>query len=177
MTTPLLIVPGYSNSGPRHWQSHWERLLPGTLRVQMEDWDFPQLDSWVASLDAAIHACGEPPVLVTHSLGCLAAAHWAARHSRPVRGALLVAPPDLDHPDLPPPCLTFAPAPRQRLPFPSIVVASRNDPYASFERSAELARDWGSRLEDAGPVGHINSDSHLGDWPWGQVLLRELRGA
>ncbi|HZI12981.1 MAG TPA: alpha/beta hydrolase [Myxococcus sp.] len=177
MATPLLIVPGYSNSGPLHWQSHWERLLPGALRVQMEDWDFPKLDAWVASLDSTIGARGEPPVLVTHSLGCLAAAHWAARHSRPVRGALLVAPPDLDHPDVPAPCLTFAPMPRQRLPFPSIVVASRNDPYATFERSAELARDWGSRLEDAGPVGHINSDSHLGDWPWGQALLRELLGA
>jgi predicted alpha/beta hydrolase family esterase len=174
MSVPLLIVPGYSNSGPRHWQSHWERLLPGARRVQMPDWDAPELEAWVASLDAAIAACGEPPVLVTHSLGGTTAAHWAARHRRPVRGALLVAPPDLEHPDVPAPILGFAPTPRQRLPFPSLLVASRDDPYATFERSEALARDWGSRLEDAGPSGHINSDSGLGDWPRGQALLDSL---
>ncbi|PTL76891.1 alpha/beta hydrolase [Vitiosangium sp. GDMCC 1.1324] len=174
MSAPLLIVPGYNNSGPQHWQSHWERLLPGALRVQQRDWDHPTVEEWVAALDAAIATCGEPPVLVTHSLGGSTVAHWAIRHRRAIRGALLVAPPDLDSPALPSECLTFTPIPRQPLPFRSILIASRDDPYASFERSEQMARDWGSRLVDAGPTGHINSASGLGEWPWGQALLREL---
>lgn len=174
MFTRLLIVPGYSNSGPLHWQSLWERSLPGALRVQQHDWEHPDVDAWVAALEAAIAACAVPPVLVTHSLGGSTVAHWASRYLRPIQGALLVAPPDVDNPEVPAPCLTFAPTPRQRLPFRSILVASRDDPYASFERSAQMARDWGSRLEDAGRVGHINSASGLGEWPWGQALLREL---
>lgn len=174
MSVPLLIVPGYSNSGPQHWQSHWERLLPGALRVQQRDWEHPTVEEWVAALDAAIATCSAPPVLVTHSLGVCTVTHWAARFRRPIQGALLVAPPDLDHPALPEACRTFAPVPRQRLPFRSILVASRDDPYASFERSEQMARDWGSRLEDAGRAGHINSASGLGEWPRGQALLREL---
>ncbi len=173
MSPPLLILPGYGNSGPQHWQSLWERLLPGTLRVQQRDWDQPTLDEWVAALDAAISACAGPPVLVAHSLGVSATVHWAARYPRPIRGALLVAPPDLDNPEVPASCRSFAPTPRQRLPFRSILVASRDDPYASFACSKQMARDWGSRLEDAGHTGHINSDSGLGEWPWGQALLRE----
>jgi predicted alpha/beta hydrolase family esterase len=85
-----------------------------------------------------------------------------------------VAPPDLDNPEVPLPCRSFAPVPHQRLPFRSILVASHDDPYASFECSARMAHDWGSRLEDAGRTGHINSASGLGEWPWGQTLLREL---
>ncbi len=174
MPSPLLILPGYNNSGPQHWQSHWERSLPGALRVQQHDWDFPDVDAWVAALDAAISACIAPAVLVAHSLGVITVVHWAARARRPIQGALLVAPPDLDHPEVPSSCRGFAPTPRQRLPFRSILVASRDDPYASFEYSEQMARDWGSRLEDAGRVGHINSASDLGEWPWGQSLLREL---
>lgn len=174
MSTPVLIVPGYSNSGPQHWQTHWERLLPGALRVQQRDWEHPTVEEWVAALDAAIAACAAPPVLVAHSLGGCTAVHWAARFSRPLRGALLVAPPDLDNPTVPEDCRGFAPVPRQPLPFRSILVASRDDPYASFECSERMARDWGCRLEDAGRAGHINSASGLGDWEWGQALLREL---
>jgi uncharacterized protein len=170
----LLILPGYGNSGPQHWQSHWERLFPEALRVQQRDWEQPSPGAWVAALEAAIAECTEPPVLVAHSLGVLTVVHWAARHVRPVRGALLVAPPDLACPSVPEVCRTFSPVPRQRLPFRSILVASRDDPYASFETAEVMARDWGSRLEDVGLSGHINSDSGLGDWPRGQALLREL---
>jgi hypothetical protein len=174
MSPPVLIIPGYTDSGPQHWQSLWERRIPGAIRVHQRDWNYPEVDEWVDALDAAIAARGVPPVLVAHSLGVSTVAHWAASHSRPIHGALLVAPPDLDNPGVPEPCLTFTPTPRQRLPFRSILVASRDDPYASFERSEQMARDWGSRLEDAGRAGHINTASGLGEWPWGLALLREL---
>jgi uncharacterized protein len=172
---PLLILPGYGNSGPQHWQSHWERLFPEARRVQQHNWEYPSLAAWVAALEAAVSACTEPPLLAAHSLGVITVAHWAARHPRPVRGALLVAPPDLSLPNVPEVCRAFAPIPRQRLPFRSILIASRDDPYASFESSEGMARDWGCRLEDVGRTGHINSDSGLGEWPVGQALLRELR--
>ena len=89
---------------------------------------------------------------------------------------LLVAPPDVEHPDFPPVMEGFAPIPRARLPFPSLVVASRNDPFADFERSRALADAWGSRFVDAGHSGHLNADAGFGPWPLGERLLAELLG-
>jgi hypothetical protein len=113
-------------------------------------------------------------------LGCLAVAWWAAeadpRLLARVEGALLVAPPDVDRPGAHPAVASFRPAPRRPLPFRSILVASRDDPYASFESLAALAKDWGSRLVDVGRCGHINTDSDLALWPEGEALLDELIG-
>ncbi|MDC0713100.1 alpha/beta hydrolase [Stigmatella sp. ncwal1] len=171
---PLLILPGYNNSGPQHWQSAWERLFPEARRVQQRDWEQPTLEDWVTALEAAISACAVPPLLAAHSLGVSTVVHWAARQGQRIQGALLVAPPDLAHPSVPEACKAFAPVPRQRLPFRAVLVASRDDPYASFEQSEQMAQDWGCRLEDVGRAGHINSDSGLGEWPQGQRLLRAL---
>ena len=68
----------------------------------------------------------------------------------------------------------FAPLARERLRFPSILAASRDDPYAPFGHARKMARIWGSRLVDAGWVGHINADSSIGDWPFGQHLVNRL---
>ncbi|NTV73012.1 MAG: serine hydrolase family protein, partial [Holophaga sp.] len=86
MRPPILIIPGHRNSGPGHWQSLWEASLPGARRVEMPNWDFPHRPDWVESLDAAVRRAGEdaPPILVAHSLGCLAVAHWAAAYRRPI---------------------------------------------------------------------------------------------
>jgi hypothetical protein len=91
-----------------------------------------------------------------------------------IKGALLVAPVDVDSKDAPKPLKDFAPTPRELLPFPSIVVASSNDPYVTMPRAREFARSWGSRFVDIGAVGHINGESGLGDWPEGKRLLRHL---
>ena len=64
--------------------------------------------------------------------------------------------------------------PRERLPFPSIVAASRNDPLGAYDRVAELARGWGSRLVDLGEVGHLNPASGFGEWPMAETLISEL---
>jgi predicted alpha/beta hydrolase family esterase len=176
---PLLTVPGLEGSGPAHWQSLWEGLFPTARRVEQRDWHAPEREAWVAALEAAVAACPAPPVLVAHSLGCDAVVHWAARHggaggARRARGALLVAPPDLEAPGLPPALHSFRPVPLAPLPFPSLLVASRDDPWARWEASEALARAWGSRLVDAGRAGHLNGASGLGAWPAGQVLLRTL---
>lgn len=173
-----LIVPGLDNSGPDHWQSLWEDKRNDCRRVDLGCWSEPDRRIWTERLDAALAMTDGPVVLVAHSLGCLTVAWWAigAAHERlaRIRGALLVAPPDVDAADAHPFVRRFAPAPHAPLPFPSMLVASRNDRYAAFDRLEALARSWGSRFVDAGHAGHINALSGLGDWPDGEVLLEEL---
>jgi predicted alpha/beta hydrolase family esterase len=128
--TPVLVVPGWTNSGPEHWQSIWQREHPDWQRVQQDDWDRPQRAAWVSTLESAVSQVSAPPVLVAHSLGALLVAIWAAERPTPnVAGALLVAPPDLERADTVPELASFRPTPMDRLPFPSILVASRSDPY------------------------------------------------
>jgi uncharacterized protein len=171
---PVLILPGWGDSGPQHWQTLWERANPGFRRVVQRDWEYPVRSEWVETLDRAISAASAPPILVAHSLACIAIAHWAQAATRPVEAALLVVPPDVEHPDFPPVIEGFAPIPRERLPFPSIVVASRNDQFGDFERSRGLAEAWCSRFVDAGNSGHLNTDAGFGPWPLGERLLAEL---
>jgi len=176
MKPPVLIIPGWGDSGPEHWQSLWEKSNPDFQRVAQRDWLHPVCAEWVQVLAAGIRAAGRPVVLAAHSLGCVAIAHCVRDASLPIHAALLVAPPDVEHPDFPPGIEGFAPIPRVRLPFPSIVVASRDDPYSELERARALATAWGSRLVDIGAHGHINADAGFGPWPLGERLLEELRG-
>jgi len=177
MKPPVLIVPGWGDSGDAHWQTLWEKANADFQRVVQRDWLYPICAEWVQTLAAGIRAAGGPVVLVAHSLGCLAIAHCARDDaSLPIHGALLVAPPDVERPDFPPVLEGFAPIPRARLPFPSIVVASRDDPFSEFARAQALAEAWGSRLVDAGEQGHMNADAGLGPWPAGERLLQALRG-
>lgn len=159
MAVGVVVVPGYGDSGPAHWQSFACRRHPHWRRVRQADWERPEVEPWVAALDAEVRALDGPLVLVAHSLGCITVVEWATRRRADVRGALLVAPADTD--ELP----FFGDVPLVPLPFPSIVVASRNDPYARFERSQAFAAAWGSRLVDAGAAGHLNAEAGYGDWP------------
>ena len=171
--TPVLIIPGLGGSGPLHWQSRWEALEPRYLRVQAPDWDRPELAAWLSALDAAVKAVGQAPVIVAHSLGCLAVAHWAARGGQ-ARAALLVAVPDPSGPEFPAVAHSFAPVPLLPLPFPTRVVASRNDPYGGFEFAQRCAAAWRSAFSDVGHACHINADSGLGDWAAGRLLLADF---
>lgn len=171
----VLILPGWLNSEAAHWQSHWE-LRHGYTRVEQHDWIRPLRGDWTVQLEEAVLAAPGPVVLVAHSLGCILAAWWAAhsRHTAQVRGALLVAPPEVEREDLRQQLPGWAPVVRQPLPFRSLVVASTDDPFGSFEHAAALARQWHSALKDLGPRGHINADSGLGDWPEGHAWLQTL---
>ncbi len=173
---PVLILPGYGNSGPEHWQTRWQHAHREYRRVEQRDWNAPDCDEWVETLDAAIAACTRPPVLVAHSLAVAQVAQWAARHRRPIHGALLVSPSDVDSPEHTPDAVRgFGPMPLERLPFASIIVVSANDPYVSVERAEQFARAWGSALINIGAAGHINAESGLGDWQQGHDLLMQLR--
>lgn len=177
MTAPsVLVLPGYGDSGPQHWQSRWEASDRRFRRVDQQEWFEPQLDEWLAALDRAIAACPASPVLAAHSLGCALVAHWAQRTGgRAVRGALLVAPSDVDElVNVLDAVRSFAPLPLVRLPFPTIVVASDDDIYMSPARAQAVAHAWGSRLVQLSGAGHINADSGFGEWPEGRALLDEL---
>lgn len=170
----VLILPGRGDSGDRHWQTFWQKRHPQFQRVQQVEWDNPDVDEWVETLHQAIVAEPSPAVLVAHSLSVSQVAHWAARHQGPVVGALLVAPTDVEAPTYPAGTRGFAPIPLQRLPFPSIVVASTDDPRVSVARARVFAEAWGSRLEVPGAFGHLGSVAELGDWPYGMGLLQSL---
>ncbi len=179
--SPVLILPGWQGSGPAHWQSRWE-LLHGHQRVEQHDWSRPLRGDWSMRLEEALlglQASDGPAVLVAHSLGCLLVAAWAAhsRQTHRVKAALLVAPADTEREALRAVLPSWSPVVRQSLPFQSVLVASRNDPYCTLDRACAFAADWGSALIDLGEAGHINADSGLGDWPWGHAQLQALRGA
>ena len=164
----VIIVPGLHDSGSGHWQSRWQQAHPEFSRVRQDDWDNPHLAHWAARLDQVRARDPRPVLLVAHSFGALASVHAIARDSAHVAGALLVAPADPDKFGV------SALLPALPLACPSMVVSSANDPWMRAEHAAQWARRWGSELIEAGPLGHINADSGLGDWPDGQRLLRVL---
>jgi predicted alpha/beta hydrolase family esterase len=171
----VLVLPGWRNSGPTHWQSHWERLFPEFRRVEQRDWVQPKRGEWVAALDAAVTAARKPVLILAHSLGCVTVAHWAALHdSSKVAAVLLVAPADVERATVASSLRSFAPIPRLPLPFPSLLVASDNDPCCQAWRASELAADWQSGFRLLSGLGHINADSQLGDWDTGLELLEAL---
>jgi len=171
----VLLLPGWQDSGPTHWQSLWQ-AQHGFQRVAQHDWLRPLRGDWIARLEDVVLSTDEPAVLVAHSLGCVLVAAWAShtRNAHRVKAALLVAPGDVAREALRPVLSSWSPIPLQPLPFPSTLVASHNDPYCSFERASGFAAAWGSRLVDAGLAGHINADSGLADWAQGQALLHQL---
>ena len=171
----VLVLPGWQDSGPRHWQSLWVQQH-GYRRVEQHDWQSPLRGDWIARLEDVLLSLDEPAVLVAHSLGCILVAAWAA-HSRNlhrVKAALLVAPGDAERPEIRASLRSWSPSPLQRLPFPSVLVASRDDPYCAFERARLFGHAWGSQFIDYGAAGHLNADSHLASWPEGHVLLQDL---
>lgn len=171
----VLLLPGWLDSGPGHWQTLWEQQH-ADHRVPQADWVWPRRGDWMAQLEQALLADERPALLAAHSLGCHLVAAWAAhsRHTARVHGALLVAPPDLDQADTPPQLFNWRPVVRQRLPFPARVVLSENDPFCASTAARRLASDWGALAVSIGPRGHVNAESGLGDWLEGRSWLRAL---
>jgi hypothetical protein len=172
----VLLLPGWLDSGPDHWQSRWE-ALHGDQRVTQDDWLWPKRGDWMARLEEVLLGSETPALLVAHSLGCQLTAAWAAHSQQTarVRGALLVAPPDIERDDMPPNLAPWRPIARVRLPFAAIAVTSSDDPYCASDRAVQMARDWGAERVEIGARGHINGESGLGDWPEGRALLDRLR--
>ncbi len=172
-----LIVPGLNNSGPSHWQTFWAKSLPNASRVYQRCWDKPQKEEWITTLDETVRQLKSDTILVSHSLGSVTTALWLLRaqerHELPanIKGAFLVAPADTDVVES---VSNFAPMPTGKLPVPSCIVGSENDPYMTFARAEFFAKSWGAKLFNAGTLGHINSDSNLGEWEQGRGFLAEF---
>ena len=164
----ILIVPGFGDSGPEHWQTRWERKLSTARRVVQPNWHRADREQWAGAVVEAVGQAKKPVVLIAHSIAVAAVAHAAARMPRNVAGAFLVGMSDWNRAELLPGVShDFAPIPLDPFGFPSMLVASRNDPYCDFEVAARHAAAWGSTLIDAGDAGHINADSGHGPWPEG----------
>ncbi len=177
----ILIIPGWSDSGPDHWQSRWARNLKTARRVEQADWFDPDRKAWGARILAAVEASTRPAVLVGHSLGVAAILHAAPLLDRArVAGALLVAPSDLDAVENWPRdeaqdweeiVETFAPMPTARLPFPAKVIASSDDPFCSVPRAQALGAAWGADVSIVANAGHLNTASGHGPWPEGLLTF------
>ena len=178
----VLILPGLGGSNADHWQTAWGQAFPSMRRVEQANWERPSYPDWSARLTDAVAHAGRPVVLVAHSLGTSLTMRWAfdqPEHAAKVAGAFLVAPTDRDRFDAThrTPIKGFGNMILERLPFPSLVVASRNDDRVSFDRAEVFARAWGSKLVDAGNLGHIGSAAKLGDWPFGLFWLGQFVGS
>jgi hypothetical protein len=165
-----VFVAGIGNSGAEHWQRRWQEKLGGVW-LEHADWLRPDRDAWVSDLQKAIWRIPGPQIVIAHSLGCLVLSEWVREHDDPsMAGAFLVAVPDVNGSQFPKTATGFEP-PAMALPFPSLVVAARDDPYGSFENARETAQVWGSEFVDVGAQGHINAESGLGEWAEGLALL------
>jgi len=181
MSPTILIVPGLRDHVAEHWQTLLEQRLLNAVSVSRMERDKLSCAAWVAKLDQSLAQFDRPPILVGHSAGVMIVVHWAQKHHRPIKGALLATPPDFESP-LPDGYPTqetlkqngWLPTPRALLPFPSIVAASANDPLGRVERVAALAEAWGSRLVMLGNVGHLNPASGYGEWRQAESFIREL---
>lgn len=179
--TTVLIVPGLREHVPEHWQTLLASRLTRVHTVSPLEEDKLSCAARVEALDRALHAIDGPVILVAHSAGVMMVAHWAHMLRRPIKGALLATPADVESP-FPVGYPTtdtlrehgWLPIPRRALPFPSLLAASQNDPLCAFERAQALAHDWGSTFEDVGDVGHLNPAAGFGEWPQAMELLAKL---
>ena len=170
-STSIIIVPGWRDSGPGHWQTLWAERLPQARRVVQDDWHTPTRSAWVARLEETVLEQPGPVVIVAHSLGCITTAHMKPEVAARVRGALLVAPADPERRAV---LSDFAPVPYAALPYRSILVASSDDPYCPIRLAGAYARAWSSEFVRLQNAGHINVDSGHGEWPLGRALLQSL---
>ncbi|MBK8454704.1 MAG: alpha/beta hydrolase [Thiofilum sp.] len=172
--TKILILPGINNSGSEHWQTRWEQQNPHYTRIIQDDWDHPVCTTWAQRLEETIVKMGSDTVLVAHSLACLMVAHWANTTQLTLQGAFMVSVPDPNGSNFPSEAKGFSPLPTQPFSFPSLIVASTNDPYGTIEHSKQCAQYWGSDWISVGALGHINASSGLGYWSQGQQLLEQF---
>ncbi|MGL5285378.1 hypothetical protein SAMN05880558_10796 [Aeromonas sp. RU39B] len=166
----VLLVPGLHNSGPEHWQSQWHQRFPTWQRLDGLPWDQPNLTIWSERLADVLAQSPEPVHLVAHSFGTLTAVAASRLQPDKVASLFLAAPADPER---------FGIVERRlsgSLPAPALLVASRSDPWMSFERASRWSRLWQTPLFDAGAVGHINVESGHGEWGDGLALLADLHG-
>ncbi|MDD4970422.1 MAG: alpha/beta hydrolase [Paludibacter sp.] len=173
--TNYFIVPGLGGSGTDHWQTQFEKTQPNFKRIHQKDWDHPDIDEWAGNVEKAIAGYDpETVVLVAHSLGCLTVVEWAKNYQGKIKAAMLVAPPDVELVQRKINQKLFVTSPDSKVLFPTILVASSNDPWTTLEKSKNYAENWGSKFINIGEAGHINNLSGFGEWNEGLEILKTL---
>jgi len=156
----LLVIPGLHDSGPAHWQTWLQRQYSDARRVVQRDFSRAELERWAERIQSTVDNAGGEWIAVAHSFGVLALVrHLSENRNSPIREALLVAPADPEK---------FGIAellPHRRLPVPSTLICSQNDPWMSAVGASRWAMRWGSHVSNLGPVGHINTESGFGPLP------------
>ncbi|QUT07480.1 alpha/beta hydrolase [Sphingobium phenoxybenzoativorans] len=174
----ILTLADADHGKPGDWLARWSAERDHCVPADLGRTDPPNRNAWATSLGAAIRQADGPVILVARGLSCLAVAWWAALerplYGDPVAGALLVAPPSVDTASSDLRMVGFGPAPKLLLPFPSVVVASRNDPLMTYAGAKSLASFWGSHCIDGGEIGSAGADADLGEWDHGQHALNWL---
>ncbi|WP_331346278.1 alpha/beta hydrolase [Cellvibrio sp. UBA7661] len=164
----VIIVPGLRNSDEHHWQSLWQAQVPHSKRIQLDNWETPDLDKWKAAIRTEVNNSDKPAIIIAHSFGTLASASIAAENPAQIAALFLVAPADPDKFQL------AQHLPQQPLNVPGKIIASSNDPWLSESKAAYWALVWGTDFLRLKNVGHINSESHLGVWQEGADELQSL---
>lgn len=173
--TNYFIIPGLGNSGPEHWQTFFEKSADNFNRINQQEWDAPICNEWISTIEKILSNVDlNTVVLIGHSLGCSTIVHWAAKYGKKIKGALLVAPSDLEAPQYLFPTKSFEPIPMSKINFKTIVVASEDDEWVSFDRAKLFANNWGSEFINIGKAGHINVLSGYGEWQQGLEILKTL---
>ncbi|PXV62855.1 hypothetical protein CLV62_11771 [Dysgonomonas alginatilytica] len=169
------IIPGLGNSGPEHWQTFFEKSGDNFIRINQQDWDAPNCHEWIKNIDETVSNYDPSTViLIGHSLGCITIAHWAKQFGKKIKGALLVAPSDIESPLYTFTSSGFTPICLEKINFDTIIVSSTNDPWVSTKRAELFAESWGSKLISIGDAGHINAESGYGEWQEGLEILKKL---
>lgn len=175
MMTNYFIIPGLGNSGPDHWQTHFENSGSNFCRINQKEWDAPAAKDWIEKIESTLSKYDlSTVVLIGHSLGCTVIANWAKEYKKVIKGALLVAPSDLEASRYNFPTVGFDRVPLGKINFKTIVVASSNDEWVSLERAQFFAAQWDSEFINIGKAGHINAVSGFGEWPEGLEILKRL---
>lgn len=161
----LVLIPGFKNSGPEHWQSLWQDHSPAFQRISHSHWNAPDIEHWIDATRRLLAQRQRPSILIGHSLGALAATCLAAELHPLVAGVMLVAPPRPSRFE------AVERVPHTRLEIPAMVVASQTDPIMPFSRAEHWSHLWGAELVDIGDAGHINAEAGYGLWWQGLELL------
>jgi predicted alpha/beta hydrolase family esterase len=168
-------IPGFGNSGPQHWQTYFERSGENFQRIEQEEWNAPACKDWILTIDKAITGYDPATIIfIGHSLGCATIAHWAKKYNKKIKAAMLVAPSDIESPHYTFPINGFNPIPKDKINFPTIVIASADDQWVSLDRAKHFADNWGSKFINIGNAGHINAASGHYEWQEGLEILKTL---
>lgn len=175
MTRPILVVPGLNGSGPGHWQHYFVADHEQAALVEQADWVNPQAGRWLHRLEQAVIA-NPGALIIGHSLGSILAARLASSSvASLVGGALLVAPADIERTStLHARTYEFGTIPLAPLPFPTLVVASRDDVYMERDKARDIAAAWRAPFLDIGKAGHINIASGFGRWAQVDELVEQV---